>query len=94
MDSLNLLNKSIEEKNNNSSSQNNGNEFSKNKIIRSKTQEEKRIEEIKNQIFQSSKANINNRRKTQINFKSNFKERKNSSATNSQFFGLQIRTNF
>ena len=71
MDSLNLINKSIEEKNNNLIIQNKQSENTKIKIHRSKTPEEKGIDEIKTQFFQKSKENIGIPRKTDINLNNN-----------------------
>ena len=66
MDSLNLINKSIEEKNNNLIIQNKPSENTKIKIYKSKTLKEKGIDEIKTQFFQKAKDNINIPRKTDI----------------------------
>ena len=67
MDSLNLINKSIEQKNNKLIIQNKPSENTKRKIYRSKTPEEKGIDEIKTRIFQKAKENINIPLKTEIN---------------------------
>ena len=67
MDSLNLINKSIEQKNNKLIIQNKPSENTKIKIFRSKTPEEKGIDEIKTRIFQKAKENINIPLKTEIN---------------------------
>ena len=75
MDSLNLINKSIDSKNkpieisndSNSIFRNKTNESQKNKDKRSKTPEEKKIDDIKSQFFQKAKVNINIPRKTEFN---------------------------
>ena len=80
MDSLNLINKSMEEKNmqiennNNDDNTNNQNkqpEQSKKKQYRSKTPEEKPLDEIKTQFFQRAKEKISLPRKTEYNFINN-----------------------
>ena len=79
MDSLNLINKTIENNNNQIGINNNNNinnqikqnENYKNIIKRSKTPEEKKIDEIKNQFFQKAKDNINIPRRTEFNFSDN-----------------------
>ena len=78
MDSLNLINKSKDDKNKqiennnlNLSNQNKSNDNLKMKSPRSKTPEERKIDEFKNQFFQRTKENINIPRKTVFNFTDN-----------------------
>ena len=74
MDSLNLINKSIDKKNkpieitsnDNFNYRNKLNEQQKNKDRRSKTPEEKKIDDIKSQFFQKAKENIPRKREFSI----------------------------
>ena len=88
MDSLNLINKSIDGKNNNLIIQNKQSETLKVKVYRSKTPEEKGIDEIKSQFFQKAKENINIPRKTEITLVNN--RISNPFETNSQSNMIRI----